>query len=47
MVFSPGLMEENMKEIGAMENNLVKEFTLDKTTNVRKENGSMEKDLDG
>lgn len=47
MVSSPGLMEEDMKETGAMVNNPEKEFISDKTTNVKKENGLMEKDLDG
>lgn len=47
MVYLNGLMAENIKGIGRMENNMVKEYILDQMVAREKVNGIMEKELDG
>ena len=42
-----GLTEENMKEVGEMENNTVKEFILLLVVKQKKVNGKKEKDFIG
>ena len=42
-----GLTKEDMKVIGLMESNMEKEFTLQLQGNQKKENGKMERELDG
>jgi len=47
MVNSNGLMEENIKDIGKMENNTEGVFILEATSAKERENGMKEKELDG
>jgi len=47
MVFLNGLIIENTREIGKMENNTGKEFISGQMESKEKENGLMEKELDG
>jgi hypothetical protein len=42
-----GLMEGNMMENGTMGNNMEKAFTILRKVRSKKENGKMEKELDG
>ena len=46
-VFSSGLMEGNIKDIGRMENNMVKESTSDLMGKREKENGKRERESSG
>ena len=46
-VFSSGQMGENIKEIGIMENSMVKEFILDRMGKREKENGRRGRESSG
>jgi hypothetical protein len=47
MVYLHGLMEENMKVIGTMENNMDRESIILLKVRQRRVNGKMEKELNG